>query len=66
MSDLIENFWAEILSRHPDRIRSAFSPLSGEEKEAVLNHLKRMTREPGWHPEQVDSAAKALQALNDE
>ena len=66
MSDPIEDFWAEILSRQPERIRSAFSPLSGEEKEAVLDHLKRMTRETGWHPEQVYSATIALHALDDE
>ena len=66
MSDQIENFWAEILSRQSDRVRSAFATLSGEEKEAVLNHLRRMTREPGWHPEQADSAEKALQVLHDE
>jgi hypothetical protein len=65
MSDSVESFWAEILSRQSDRVRSAFATLSGEEKEAVLNHLERMTRESGWHPEQVDSAAKALQALHD-
>jgi hypothetical protein len=66
MSDPIEDFWAEILSRQPERIRMAFATLSGEEKEAILNHLKRMTREPGWHPEQVDSATQALQVLHDE
>lgn len=66
MSDPIENLWAEILSRQADRVQSAFATLSAEEKEAVLNHLKRMTCESGWHPEQVDSATKALQALHDE
>jgi hypothetical protein len=66
MTESIEMFWEEILSRQPERIQAAFLTLSGEEKEAVLNHLKRMTREPGWHPEQVNSAKKALQVLDDE
>jgi hypothetical protein len=61
MFEQIENFWAEILSRQPERIQSAFSSLSIEEKAAVLKHLTCMTCEPGWHPEQIDSATKALQ-----
>jgi hypothetical protein len=65
MSEPIETFWEEILSRQTERIQAAFSTLSEEEKEAVFNHLKRMTREPGWHPEQVNSAKKALEALHD-
>ncbi|MGD8455279.1 MAG: hypothetical protein PVF83_02755 [Anaerolineales bacterium] len=66
MTDPIENLWAEILSRRADRVRSVFATLSTEEKEAVLNHLKRMTCESGWHPEQIDSATKALKVLHDE
>lgn len=66
MSDPIETFWEEILSRQHERIQIAFRSLSEDEKAAVLNHLKRMTSEPRWHPEQIASASKALEALNDE
>lgn len=66
MTDSIEDFWEEILSRQSERIQAAFVPLSTEEKAAVLEHLKRMTSEPGWHPEQIASATKALEILNHE
>jgi hypothetical protein len=66
MTDSIENFWEEILSRQPERIKPAFASLSADEKEAVLDHLKRMTSEPGWHSEQIASASKALEILNHE
>ncbi len=66
MSDPIEMFWEEILSRQRDRILIAFRSLSEDEKAAVLNHLKGMTSEPGWHPEQIRSASTALDVLNDE
>ena len=66
MPDLIETFWEEILSRQQERIQIAFRSLSADEKAAVLDHLKRMTTEPGWHPEQIESALKALEALNNE
>ena len=65
MDDAVVTYWEEILSRQPERIQEAFSALSEEEKMAVVNHLNRMTNEPGWHPEQVESASKALQTLND-
>ena len=66
MTDSIEDFWEEILSRQTERIQAAFASLSVEEKVAVLQHLKRMTSEPGWHPEQIASASKALETLNHE
>jgi hypothetical protein len=66
MVDHIEILWEDILSRQFERIQTAFSLLSAEEKIAVLNHLKRMISEPGWHPQQVMSASKALETINDE
>jgi hypothetical protein len=63
MSDQLEQFWNEILSRVPERIQQAFTPLSLEEKQIILTHLERMVSEPGWHPEQIQSAKAALTAL---
>ena len=66
MSDPIETLWEEILSRQTERIQAAFAALSADEKASVLDHLKQMTSEPGWHPEQIASASKALETLNDD
>lgn len=61
--DDLEALWDALLSREADLIRQAFNALRAEEKKAILAHLKRMTSEPGWHPEQVASARAALEAL---
>ena len=66
MVEPIEEFWSEILSREPDRIRAAYEALSAKEKKAVLDHLTRMVTEDGWHPEQFVSASQALDALEKE
>jgi hypothetical protein len=58
-----EDFWDAILSRQPALIRKACETLSEEERQALLAHLRRMTSEPGWHPEQTASALAALQAF---
>ncbi len=61
----LEDLWDSLLSRHAEEIRSVYSSLSQEEKEAVLLHLKRMTGEPGWQSEQRISASIALKALEE-
>ncbi len=61
--DPLEALWSSLLSRHPDTIRTAYQTLSVEEQQAVLEHLRRMASEPGWHPEQQRSAEAALHAL---
>jgi hypothetical protein len=58
-----EDFWDAVLSRRSTLIRQACETLGEAERQALLAHLKRMTSEPGWHPEQVASALAALQAL---
>jgi predicted Zn-ribbon and HTH transcriptional regulator len=63
MVDDVESLWEMLLSRHPVSILEAFQSLSSEEKEQVLNHLVRMTKEEGWHPEQILSAQTALDVL---
>ena len=66
MIDPFANFWEEILSRQPERIRTAFENLIEDEKRTVLSHLKKMGTEPDWHPEQVESALAALRVLGEE
>ena len=63
VSDPLEILWDNLLSRQPERVRAAFSTLTSAEQQAVLDHLKRMSQEPGWHPEQRRSAQTALDAL---
>ena len=63
LDDALETLWDQLLSRQPERIRPAFSSLTTQEKESVLAHLRRMTSDPGWHPEQRLSAQSALDAL---
>lgn len=65
MPEPVETLWTELLSRQPERIRAAFIPLTCTEKIGVRAHLIRMTTEHGWHPEQVRSAAAALDALRE-
>jgi hypothetical protein len=58
-----ERFWDSLLSRQPDLVREAFADLDAETQQAVVAHLRRMTSEEGWHPEQVLSAEAALSAI---
>lgn len=59
------DIWSDILSRQPKRVRRAFQDLNRQEKISVRAHLIRMTSEDGWHPEQVQSASLALEAIKD-
>jgi hypothetical protein len=59
----LENLWNDLLSRDAIKAQAAFSRLEIEEQQDVLLHLKRMTTDQGWHPEQRASAAAALEAL---
>lgn len=61
----LESAWDNVLSRDPALIRLAYAALDEESQENVLAHLYRMSHEPGWHPEQVQSALAALQALEE-
>lgn len=61
----LESAWDNLLSRNPALIRLAYAALDEESQENVLAHLQKMSTEPGWHPEQVQSAQAALQALEE-
>jgi len=60
----LERLWGALLSGQPEEIRSAFSGLDTETKKAVLNHLRHMTQEEGWLPQQKQSAQTALEVLH--
>ncbi len=58
-----ETLWEKILSRDKNQIMQAASGLSAQEMQRVLQHLRAMTSEEGWHPEQQRSAQIALDTL---
>ena len=60
-----EIIWEQILSRDPEQVRAAFFMLDGETQQGVVEHLRVMVSEEGWHPEQVISAQKALIAIEE-
>ena len=59
----LEKTWDALLSREPEKIVQTFSTLDPDSQHVVLEHLKNMVSEAGWHPEQVISAQAALKAL---
>jgi len=59
----VEQLWDNLLSRQHKLVRAAFESLGEDEQVAVLAHLRKMTSEPDWHPEQRASAMAALEAL---
>lgn len=60
----VEDFWDDILSQDTQRILSAVSRLDVLTQKAVIQHLKRMSLEPGWHPAQKTAASYALEILD--
>ena len=56
-----EDFWADILSADPGRVRRLFDRLAPEEAQRVQAHLRRMATGDGWQPEQRRRAREALQ-----
>lgn len=59
----LEQIWDGILSREEVSIRRAYFALDKPSRDAVLRHLQKMAQEKGWHPEQVKSAKKALEII---
>ena len=60
----IKYLWDRFLSRQEQQIQEAFRELNNAEQASVLSHLERMANEPGWHPEQRESARTAINALS--
>ncbi len=65
-SSFLEKTWDAILSRDPERVCKAFLALQAADQAVIMDHLRKMVSEPGWHPEQVISAREALKALEQE
>ncbi|HEX9091500.1 MAG TPA: hypothetical protein VF831_08410 [Anaerolineales bacterium] len=63
--DQLELLWNDLLSRQPERIKSAFTSLDTPSRKSVLIHLQHMANDSGWQPEQRLSALAAIQALQD-
>ena len=63
MTDILEEFWTEVLSNEPHRVRSALTEVSAAERESVIRHLQRMAVEPGWSGAQRARGQTALDAL---
>lgn len=59
----LEKAWDDLLSRDKKRIITRFRSLDAASQKTVLDHLKKMVNETGWHPEQVKSARSALKIL---
>ncbi len=61
--DQLEILWNQLLSRQTQTIKAAYNSLNPSDRKEVLAHLQRMASEPGWQPEQRQSAEKALRVL---
>ena len=59
----LEETWSALLSRDKREILRAFNALDETSRKVVIEHLKKMATEEGWHPEQVVSAENALSAI---
>jgi len=64
-SEQLELLWYKLLSSQPALIMEAYTSLDSGSQKTVITHLKRMSKEPGWQPEQRLSARAALLALVD-
>lgn len=63
MTDAVEIFWDNLLSRSSDRILTEINKLSPGDLDLVTKHLEKMSTEPGWHEEQKISAEYALSII---
>jgi len=63
MMNSVEQFWDELLSRDPRRIKKSFEDLSDGDRQAVVDHLEKMTTETGYHSSQKRSAEIALKTI---
>ena len=59
-----ELFWENLLSRDPEKVKSAWLMLPVEYQKDVRGHLVSMVTELDWHPEQVKSAEAALDVID--
>ncbi len=62
----LEETWSALLSRDKGEILRAFNALDEASRKVVMEHLKKMATEEGWHPEQIMSAKSALSTIPNE
>lgn len=60
-----ERFWAGLLSGDPRQVRSVLLGLPPGERSQVVDHLRRMTGDPGWQAAQRRRARRALEAIGE-
>jgi hypothetical protein len=60
------DMWGSLLSRQAPLIRSIYFSLDPASRKVVLNHLQLMATQPGWQPQQIQSAKVALEVLGTE
>ena len=65
MTDPLQTFWDDILSEDPRKITKTFNSLTASEQQKILVHLYKMTNEPGWLSTQVQTASKAIKAIEE-
>ena len=59
----VEDIWEDLLSQDTPRILLAVSRLDELTQKAVIQHLKPMSLEPGWHLAQKAAATHMLERL---
>jgi hypothetical protein len=59
----IDQIWNGILSRDCRLILEAYKNVERESQETIVNHLRKMVTEEGWHLEQTKSARIALDCI---
>ena len=60
-----DDLWGSLLSRQPSVIRRVFIALDLASRQVVINHMEIMATQPGWQPQQIESAKFALEVLGD-
>jgi len=60
-----ESIWNKLLSRSEDSILTTYNELNNEEKRTVIDHLKKMVTEDGWHIEQMKSTRLAITVIEE-
>ena len=59
-----EDLWSALLSEEKEKIINFRNGLEPTEFAFIIDHLKKMTTEDGWHPSQKRSASFALDILD--
>ena len=65
MIDEIQEFWDNLLSEQPEKIRETYTQMDAKLQQHVLVHLYKMINEPGWHPAQVGAAQFAINTIEE-